>query len=278
MKQTSTHETGEESARLNARRASEEAARRAILAKRQSATDAAAQRRFCDRAAHDVKAIIRHIAIFATMIAEDGAASEQSQAHLDAVQKRAAALSDMTTMMRDIAVASSAALEMQDVRVAALLEAAAEANRIDVRRKASGDDTGVAPPTEAPALSIEGDVLVSGDSALLKRLFTALIKNALVHGLATPTAVIRATIERLGGRCRITLVDNGVGVAADAAEGYFEPFVGSAMSADPPRLGLGLTAARAIARAHGGDVSFVSPGDVNGAGCAVEVVLPLTVG
>jgi signal transduction histidine kinase len=85
----------------------------------------------------------------------------------------------------------------------------------------------------------------------LKRALTNLIENAVKY--ATPP-----TIELTGQEKTITIVvrDQGPGIPADALERVFNPFyrLESSRNRATGGVGLGLTAALAIIRGHGGDV------------------------
>lgn len=100
----------------------------------------------------------------------------------------------------------------------------------------------------------ETPVPVLGHSTLLERLAANLIDNALRHG-ASPwgVEVLLGTGE---GQARIAVMDRGPGFPDDFAERAFERFA----RADDSRArktggaGLGLSIAKAIARAHGGEL------------------------
>ncbi|MEA1650377.1 ATP-binding protein [Nitrospirillum sp. BR 11164] len=102
----------------------------------------------------------------------------------------------------------------------------------------------------------------------LKRAVTNLIENAVKH--ATPPAV---TLEQLPGTVAIVVRDDGPGIPEDALEQVFSPFFRLDRSRNRVSggVGLGLTAALAIVRGHGGDIvlSNRSPG-----GLEARVTLP----
>ena len=85
----------------------------------------------------------------------------------------------------------------------------------------------------------------------VKRAVSNLLSNALRHG-----RVVQVAARRAGRQCEIIIDDDGPGIPAEQREEAFRPFV----RLDPARspagggVGLGLTIARDIARAHGGDV------------------------
>lgn len=111
----------------------------------------------------------------------------------------------------------------------------------------------------------EDRIIITGQSLGLRRLFGNLIDNALKYGAAA-----RINLERSENGVTVDVDDDGPGVAADQRESVFEPFV--RLNEEGTRgAGLGLAAARSIARAHGGDVT-IQDGEH---GARVRVVLPI---
>ncbi|MGQ0733330.1 MAG: sensor histidine kinase [Acidobacteriota bacterium] len=96
--------------------------------------------------------------------------------------------------------------------------------------------------------------LVHGRPPQLQLAVLNLIMNAeqALAGLAD--GAIHVAIEVEGAHAVVRVEDNGPGIDLSVRDSLFEPFVTTRLRADAP--GLGLTAARIIARTHGGDVSF----------------------
>jgi hypothetical protein len=108
---------------------------------------------------------------------------------------------------------------------------------------------------------------LNGQPEQLQRLFTNLLLNAIRH---SPDAgrVLLTVCER-GGRVRVILSDEGPGIPTQQQGRIFRRFWRGDGAGDG---GLGLPIARAIARAHGGDVELAdgSPGC-----CTFRVELPI---
>ena len=85
----------------------------------------------------------------------------------------------------------------------------------------------------------------------MKRCLTNLVSNALRYGS-------RAEINAEAGEQTVTITidDDGPGIEPTLREEMFRPFTRADESRNPTTggVGLGLTIARDIARAHGGDV------------------------
>jgi len=85
----------------------------------------------------------------------------------------------------------------------------------------------------------------------LKRLLSNLIENAIKYG-----ARASVTVEDKAAQLRIVVADEGPGIPEEQLEQVFEPFyrIEGSRSRDTGGVGLGLSVARDIARAHGGEL------------------------
>ncbi|HVY98516.1 MAG TPA: ATP-binding protein [Dongiaceae bacterium] len=105
------------------------------------------------------------------------------------------------------------------------------------------------------SLDLAADLpMLAGDRIQLQQLFLNLVTNAMeaVAGNARHGREIGvATAAGPDGAIRLSVRDNGPGVAAGEIEKLFEPF----SSTKPEGMGLGLSICRAIAEAHGGALS-----------------------
>jgi len=114
---------------------------------------------------------------------------------------------------------------------------------------------------------------VLGDPLRLEQIIANLLNNAC-H--ATPAGgTITVEIRREGDRASVTVSDTGRGVPAAAREHIFERFarLDVSRSRRTGGAGLGLPIARGLARAHGGDLTYL---DRNGSpGAAFQVNLPV---
>ncbi len=134
------------------------------------------------------------------------------------------------------------------------------------------DEAADAYPDAAEKLGYDGpDHLTVGARPLaLKRALTNLVSNAVKYGgaaritLAPPRA----------GVVSVLVEDSGPGIAPEDAERVFQPFVRleASRNRETGGVGLGLTIARNILRAHGGDVSIAG---VPGGGTRATATLPL---
>jgi signal transduction histidine kinase len=116
---------------------------------------------------------------------------------------------------------------------------------------------------------------VRADPDRITQVLTNLLGNAL---LATPAGgAVTVTGRRADDRAEIAVTDTGVGLAPEDLERVFERFYRAPGRARRSAgSGIGLTIARGIARAHGGDVTASSEG--RGRGARFTVTLPLRAG
>jgi signal transduction histidine kinase len=96
-------------------------------------------------------------------------------------------------------------------------------------------------------------VLVDGDPARLAQVLNNLVSNAVKYSPAGTAVEIEVGIERAAA-C-VAVKDQGIGIGDEERERIFEPFRRARGTRDSiPGVGLGLSVARKIVRAHGGDL------------------------
>ncbi len=151
---------------------------------------------------------------------------------------------------------------------ALLLLGRAEAGRLTLERLDLRDAIA---PREGVRLELPATpVFVRGNASLLERLVGNLVENAVVHGKSD----VALTLAVADGRARLVVGDRGPGFPAGFAERAFERFTRGDESRNRSTggFGLGLAIARAIARAHGGDLEA---GTREGGGAQVTFTVTL---
>jgi two-component system OmpR family sensor kinase len=103
-----------------------------------------------------------------------------------------------------------------------------------------------------------GPATLKGDEALLRRMLTNLLGNALTY---TPRGgAVDIALTNGGGRVELIVADTGPGIPAEDRERVFERFVRLDRARASGGAGLGLAIARWVAEAHGGGVRIASTG------------------
>jgi two-component system osmolarity sensor histidine kinase EnvZ len=102
-----------------------------------------------------------------------------------------------------------------------------------------------------------------------KRAITNLVNNGILYG-----GNVVIVVTEINGAIQITVDDDGPGIPVEEREEVFKPFfrLDSARSPDTGGSGLGLTIARDVIRAHGGELSIE---DSTLGGARIRIRLPI---
>jgi heavy metal sensor kinase len=108
-----------------------------------------------------------------------------------------------------------------------------------------------------------------GDSRMLQRMLSNILDNAVKY--TPPGGEVKVSVSEANRDIVITVHDTGVGISQADLTRIFERFYRGDQSRSEPGTGLGLSLARAIARAHGGDITVAS--ELN-RGSTFTIILP----
>ncbi|HQQ00057.1 MAG TPA: HAMP domain-containing sensor histidine kinase [bacterium] len=213
-----------------------------------------------DNIAHDLRSPITRIrGISETAIALKTHPSDIEQILGNVVEECDRLLHIINTML-DIseAEAGTGRLELVDIDLGAVVHQAvdlfqpvAEERNISLRAEMNG-----LPP-------------IRGDLRKIQRALANLIDNALKYTHAGGEVTLLA--EECGHFLKITVQDTGVGIPDEDKSRVFERFYRGDSSRTHPGSGLGLSLARAVAHAHGGEITFRSS---VGHGSSFSLILP----
>jgi len=122
---------------------------------------------------------------------------------------------------------------------------------------------------DAVTLEPGGALVIEGHSVALKALIDNLVGNAVKYAGSAQVGLLRE-----GDNAVIEVRDRGPGMPPEDLERAFEPFFRGERSRnrDTGGFGLGLASARAVARAHGGDVTLENR---PGGGLLARAMLPV---
>jgi signal transduction histidine kinase len=182
---------------------------------------------------------------------------ENYRQYVTGIRSEAESLGEVVTNFLNFA--KPAQLMLSRVELAAICERAADEVRAEAR-------------------SLGGDVTlggafgaVEGDEVLLRQAFSNLLRNAVeacAGAAVPPVVVIRSEVDTVQKLSRVTVEDNGPGIAPESRDRVFQPFYTSKRSG----TGLGLALVQKIIVFHNGRIA-VSSSDLGGA--SLQVSLPI---
>ena len=151
-----------------------------------------------------------------------------------------------------------------------------EENEIDIAQVVRDAVELFLPLAEDGDLTLVGDTTVAlhvkGDNRLIQRMISNLLDNAVKYTPAGGKIVVSSREDDMRS-IRVEVKDTGIGISADSLPHIFERFYRCDPSRSEPGTGLGLSFARAVARAHGGDITVSSAPNK---GSTFTVILPKT--
>ena len=162
----------------------------------------------------------------------------------------------------------------QAVRFRTLIEQLLDLSRLDakairiepqplgLRELLAGIAAETAPEADV-RIDVPAELEVEADRDALERIFGNLIRNAVKYG--EPPVVL--SVEARDRFFRVVIEDGGEGVPPEVVPRLFERFERGSVGQGS---GLGLSIARAYARAHGGDLLY----DPSGDGARFDLILP----
>jgi signal transduction histidine kinase len=219
-----------------------------------------AQRHFVGNASHELRtplAITRTLLEVAAADPESGDAVRRLSGPLLATNERSERLIDGLLLMArsEQQVVNRRPVDMADLAHAAVADAKAEATGRGIALRCEADPT--------PTL---------GEPLLLEQAVANLVQNAVRHNVDGGWADVR--VELIDDAAVVTVANTGPTVAPHEATEVFEPFrrLAGRVATDVPGSGLGLSIVRAVAHAHGGEVT-AAPRD--GGGLVVTLRLPV---
>jgi two-component system sensor histidine kinase MtrB len=164
----------------------------------------------------------------------------------------------------------------QAVRFRTLIEQLLDLSRLDekairiepqplnLRELLAGIAADTAPEADV-RIEVPAELEVEADRAALERIFGNLVRNAVKYG--EPPVIL--SVESRDRYFSLSIEDGGEGVPTELVPRLFERFERGPVGQGS---GLGLSIARAYARAHGGDLIY----DPSGVGARFDLILPRT--
>jgi two-component system OmpR family sensor kinase len=210
-------------------------------------------------AIHELRTPLTSIHGYAQILQRSLAENPKAASALGVIVRESGRLTQMLAELSDVVELQNATASdgASDLDVRELVEAAVEcAARQDVGKH---------------QIVVDGSGHAPGDARRLTRALTHILANAVLYSPAE--APITVTIVERPDGVRVTVADEGIGVAAEEVERIYQPFVRgtNARQLGGRGLGLGLCIAQAALALDGGSLSHEA---VPGGGTAFIVDLP----
>lgn len=165
---------------------------------------------------------------------------------------------DFTAFGRETPAIVDAPIDLIDLLIESqeTLRAVAERKGVSIRLEPAG------PPPQ-----------VRADPVRMRQAMLNLIANAIKFTPSGGQVTLRARIDKDTGAAAIEVVDTGVGMSAEIVAEAFKPFFQAEDAIDYANegVGLGLTIAKELVEAHGGEIALES---AVGAGTTARITLP----
>lgn len=175
-------------------------------------------------------------------------------------------------------------VEAQSKRLTRLINDLLDISRITAGRlELEREPTDLAALTRRVAEQFQDELLLAGcpltvqtatpvvgtwDRARIEQVITNLLTNAMKYGRGRPIEIV---VDGNGATARLTVRDEGIGIAPEHLERIFERFERAVAPGRFGGMGLGLYISRQIVAAHGGTITVTSR---PGAGAVFTVLLP----
>lgn len=242
------------------------AARAKAKAKLESAGASVEALAFIAVASHELKTPLTPLALRLHSLAREAAAQPQSpfahhvNGYVDTAKRQLKRLSVLMADLLDVSRIASGqlTLELEAVDLGAIV------HDVVSRYRRQAEQAGSVVEVEAPG------VIGQWDELLLEQALTSLLENAIKYGRGRP---IRVRLEAVCGNARLTIRDEGIGIARENLSRIFGRFERAVSERNYGGLGLGLYICRTIIEAMGGSIAVESePGQ--GSTFTVELPLP----
>lgn len=200
---------------------------------------------------HDLKNPVSSMDLHAQFLLRERGLPESARESAAQIRADAAHLLRMISNLLDVSRADEGLLTPRRVPVDVAALASRVATELDAQARAR----------EVSIAARAAPITVDADEALLHRVLSNLVDNAIRHAPAGTEVTISASRDEEGVTVKVS--DQGSGVPVGLRERIFDPFVqveGTEQKATRAGHGLGLAFCRAAALAHGGN-AWLEPSD-----------------
>jgi signal transduction histidine kinase len=249
------------------RRQAEAAREEALKVAQQARMDAEINSRLKDQflatLSHELRTPLNAVLGWARMLAQGQVEPAKMPAALATIERNAHAQKQLVDDLLDVSAIVSGRLRLQprEIDLADVVQGAVESVRLSLDAR-----------HHRLTMQLE-PVRIIGDADRLRQVMWNLLSNAVKF---TPDGGdIAVQVDQAGQTARVTVRDNGKGIAPEFLPHVFEPFrqADASITRTSGGIGLGLALVRHLVEAHGGNVSVWSAGARQGT--TFEVTLPM---
>jgi PAS domain S-box-containing protein len=197
---------------------------------------------FCYTVSHDLRAPLRHISSYATIMREDyfDRLDEDGQDLLQRIRSASNHMGELIDDILSLSRVSRADMTISEVNLSELA-----ANAVAMFRESD--------PQRQVTVSIEDNLMAQGDATLLQLVMQNLIGNAWKYSSINPDAVIEMSRDTSEGKQAFCIRDNGIGFDMAYHDKMFKPFE-RLHGAEFEGTGIGLATVQRILERHGGEI------------------------
>jgi signal transduction histidine kinase len=209
--------------------------------------------------AHDFKQPMRQIITFSDMLSQhlQDDVAEVPKRYLDFLRSAATRLGSLVDVMSEYTLLGNRpTLHPVDMDLVVRHTIATLAQYIEERHA---------------AVTCAGIPMVYGNETLMRQGVQNLVVNGLKYN-ESPAPTIRVEATQEGGRCTISVIDNGIGIESEYLTEIFKPMKRLHTAAEYQGTGLGLTLARKAVLVQGGQIWCESE---PGVGSTFRIQMPL---
>ena len=221
---------------------------------------------FLSMAAHDLKAPLSAVqTYFGVMLG--GFAGEMSEKQRNILGRCSTRIAEQLELISDLldiskVEAGQIVTEMEEVRLEAIVDSSIETGRTLAERK--GIKLEVDIPKRLPRLYSAG--------SRLQYVLTHLMSNAITY--TDPGGSVKLKIVNGRRAVQTEVSDTGIGIPKEELHQVFEEFFRASNNVETKGSGLGLSIAKKVVEAHGGQIWAESPCLETGKGCKFTLSVP----
>jgi signal transduction histidine kinase len=220
-------------------------------------------RRFTADASHELRTPVSVIRSEAELGLGELKGDDPARRRLESIVEECGRLAELTTQLLTLCRQEAGLAQL--IRLPVSLRTAISDSTESVRSMAEAKQQRI-------ITDLQDGVAVLGDAARLHQVFTNLLQNAVKY--TPPGGTITLKLRQTNGQAVITVQDTGIGIPPEHLTRVFDRFyqVDTGHSHAEGGAGLGLSIARSIIEAHGGQIAVTSEA---GVGSAFQIALPV---